>query len=559
MAEHLPPSNIQTDQSPYPFWALERFIRGFGSGFLLLADQAALAAASGEDGQHAFLLKARTEWIADTSDPGPAVPGVKIANPGGGFWVRTQYADEKWRRQVDVGLVPAWTIAKVSGDDENPGTPALPIKTHAEWARRIGNFGQWKLFGQTTVTYPSIAEVPGADDPLTLDDAPLTDTPAVGGVPIFLTIQGPPPEPKIGHGGLITAVTARVRATNTPWNVTTAGILDVTDVGLRLEIITGPRTGAVTYVDRVTGANQVDTSEWEIADLGPTTFVDTHVTPSNAGADLTRVFTQGQIFLDSARMRGGTQGSLLFKDLDLATINTGDVMQFYAEGGGIMFLRCRFLDNSTFYTTLQEGGIGSFWGLCYQLDCFAGQNNMLFQSGDYQENIINGGLYHGAVIANGGSLQWDADTMSTGGAVGATQHGAFVVGAGSAYRAPATAGFNIGSKSLLRASTLFYGVHAMYGQGNALAGVLSCERMSYDNAATLATVTVAGPPGVDFVLTAAGVVFWFDPTTATFQPPGGFAATWANMAVAQPAGLGGEAHNPARSSEIIQASNLTFP
>lgn len=25
--EHLPPSNIQTDQSPYPFWALERFIR----------------------------------------------------------------------------------------------------------------------------------------------------------------------------------------------------------------------------------------------------------------------------------------------------------------------------------------------------------------------------------------------------------------------------------------------------------------------------------------------------------------------------------------------------
>lgn len=557
MGRRLPAANIITDQYPYPFSALEDFILKSGA-YIIVPDRASLATREGLDGQHAFSLKARDEWIANTTDPGPAVPGEKIAMPGGGFWVRTQYADAQYRSRIDAPGVPAWTIDALVGDDEAVGTPAAPIKTHAEFSRRIGNFAQWKLQGDVTVTYTSIAAMPPSSDPFPVEDAPQSDSPPTG-VVFFLTFQGPAPVAKAGHGGVITGVTPRVRATNTPWGIVTTGILDASDVGLRMEITAGPRAGAVTYPDRVTGANAVDTSEWQIADLGPTVAVDTHVNPTLG--DNVQVFNQGLLFVNTARFRGSSQGSLVFKDLDFSPVNAGDPMQFFADGGGIMFVYCRFLDASDFRSTTQEANAGFFWGLLYQLACCAigGTNNQLWPEGDYQTNIINGGLYHGAVIANGGSLQWDADAMCTGGAVGATQGGFFIVGAGSAYRAPATAGFNVGSKSLLRSSLLFYGVRATYGQGNALAGVLCAERMTYDNAPTLATITVAGPPGIDFVLTVPGTSFFFDPATGAFAPAGGLASTWANMAIAQPAGLGGEAHNPARSSEIIQASPLTFP
>jgi len=555
----LPASNILTDQAPFPFPQLQLYILSNPGSFSIVADEAALALLPGVDGQHAFSLKARTEWIADANDVGPAIPNVKIANPSGGFWVRTQYADAKWRAQVDAPGVPAWTIAAVSGDDEADGTPATPIKTHAEWARRIGNFGQWKLPGNVTVTYPSIAETPGVTDPLPLDDAPFVDTPP-GGVPIFLTIQGPPPEPKAGHGGLITAVTARVRATNTPWSITTTGLLDATDIGLRLQITTGPRAGAVTYVDRVLGANNVETSEWEISDLGPATFADTHVTPSNAGADTTQVFLQGKIFIDSARIRGGSQGSLLFKDLDIDALNTGDPVQYFADGAGIMWSKCRHLANDIKFTLLKEGETGFFWGLVFELNCYA-LRNVFFRAGSYPENLINGGLYHASVIADSAAaaFQWDGDAKCSHNpalglinTVGATGGGVLVTGAGSTFRGT-TPGFDIGALSYWRASTLFYGIAGVYGQGNGGSGFNVLERMHYD-AAILAAITVAGPAGVDFTLSGAVLAFRFDDATATFLPAGGLATTYANLAGA----LGGQAHSPANASKIVPAPGGLF-
>lgn len=563
MGRRLPAANIITDQYPYPFSALEDFILE-SSAYIVVPDRAALAAKNGTDGQHAFSLKARDEWIADPNDPGPAVPSEKIAMPGGGFWVRTQYADASYRSRVDAPGVPAWTVDALVGDDEAAGTPAAPIKTHAEFARRIGNFGQWKLQGNVTLTYVSIAAMPPATDPLPLDDAPFCDTP-FGGTPFFLTIHGPPLEPKAGHGGLVTAKTDRVRATNTENTVTTTGILDATDIGLRLQITAGPRAGAMTYVDSILGANQAAVSEWEITDITPTVFVDTHVFPSAVGADPTQVFLAGKIFVDSARIRGGSQGSLLFVDLDIGPINDGDPVQYFADGAGLMWNRCRHLGGEVaHYSRLREGLTGAFWGLMYELNCYSQRNNV-WRLGSEQENAINGGLYHALVFAGASAgLQWDADAKCARlvafgaiNAVGSSEGGFLIVGAGSCFRSQVSA-FNCGGESELALNVLFYGVAAMYGQANTIAGVQTEGHVAYQSGHAPG-FTVTGAPATDFQLNGDGVGFYFDNPTATFLPAGGIPTTWANFVAAQPAGFGGQAHGPRSSVEIVPQTAQLFP
>lgn len=509
--------------------------------------------------------------VIDYSGDVPATPRFSARKPGDdeetgpmGF---PPPGDPIWRAQ------PAWFIDAINGKDSNYGNDAAhPIKTHAEWANRVQP-ATWDLTNSVLVTY---INCPGQADPLPLQRAPNVRAGLGLATAIWLKFQGPPPTVKAGHGGAVTAVTPRVRATNTPGNITTTGILNASDLGLRMQIVGGARNGAVSYPVKVLGANQVRASEWEITAVDEVTFVDTHVTP--VIGDVVQVMTQGVIFANLVAIQGGNeQGALFFNDLDISSVSSpnvpgtqGDSIQLTGVGAWQGFQRCRFPDAAPLLVAVrntESQNPPGFWGFTIFVNCMFG-GGVQFLEGDCFGNSVNGGacvfspgaLSIFALTLIGAGAQLDADFLIQGGSMGPAPTGQLLVGAAAAFDAPGIlSGVIIGSQGIVHCGVLFYGVRAIWGAGNAVAGVDIADFgvMRYE---TLASITIAGPAGKDYRLSGQFLAWSFVGATPAYQPAGGLATTYPLLAAAVGGpGLGGQAVFPGGNSAFILAGGPTNP
>jgi len=84
-------------------------------------------------GANVRVLSLKAQWDLDVSDTTTPADGITVAlaTPSG-RWHRRQTPDPYWQAQT------VWGVDSLAGNDENPGTALSPIRTMAEFVRRVG-------------------------------------------------------------------------------------------------------------------------------------------------------------------------------------------------------------------------------------------------------------------------------------------------------------------------------------------------------------------------------------------------------------------------------------
>ncbi len=107
-----------------------------GGSMLSFPDIASLAAFDDQNlgsGALVYVVSVRSYWSKLVeADPGTADAITIVRNPGNtATWYRDDVPSPSW------GEVATWGLAATTGSDENEGTPAAPLQTFAEFARRV--------------------------------------------------------------------------------------------------------------------------------------------------------------------------------------------------------------------------------------------------------------------------------------------------------------------------------------------------------------------------------------------------------------------------------------
>lgn len=175
-----------------------------------------------------FILNRTTALTAD---------GITVADPlvGGGQWLRRNVPSQRWLRQA------TWFIDSVSGDDENVGDViGSPLRTHAELERRA--FGHGVELRQDTTVEIAFPGLPSTDRIRIDVKMPLGFSLVYNGVP----------DPVPVRSGTLSGATATDPSTQTQQIIEDAvGGGWAAEVGFRVRITSGPRTGALAWI----GAN----------------------------------------------------------------------------------------------------------------------------------------------------------------------------------------------------------------------------------------------------------------------------------------------------------------
>jgi len=198
--------------------------------------------------------------VKSLAAPVPVADGVNVVAPLSGSPVAGA-ANARWFRSTTAPVAPfvwstqtAWFIDPTNGSDTNSGlTAGTAIKTWAELRRRwLASGGVVQTTGNCTVTL--------------LGDLPVSDPCDMRGIwvkkgaAVVVTAAAK----TTLYSGTITAVQARVLATNTDWAITSAGLpVSWTAsgcVGKLCRIVGGARDGTTFWIKKDLGAKKATVS-----------------------------------------------------------------------------------------------------------------------------------------------------------------------------------------------------------------------------------------------------------------------------------------------------------
>jgi hypothetical protein len=424
-------------------------------------------------------------------------------------------------------LVSNITVDPVNGNDNAIGSASAPIKTNAELARRINNV---PIKQNLTVTYTSY---PPATDPLALDLRIEQGTSQV-----VVTFQAPPLTVK--KSGTIGAVVARNRSAGIPWSFTDTGAsFNASDIGLRVLIPTGPRSGTRTFAAKLLSSTSLRTSEWVLPDFTPGGLFTTPITPL-AGDPYQILTATGSMVVDHVKVSANKTSTfpneplVRFLDFDFSPANLGAINKFVRDTASIVFGNCRFVGDH-FVLADASVDITNTW-----YDLIACEvDSQIAATGDSIYDMTSISAYFDACLClgdvfadNGATITLTQATLvqdrhviaQTGGTVvpedcGVMDWGAFggTVGGFTAFRR--------GNINLQSAA--FYGLSGMWGKstvaGTVGADILDGSRLMYADGTKLFVTGAAGNFRLGGRMTAAR----YNTTTGTFTE--GIATTWANL------------------------------
>jgi hypothetical protein len=473
---------------------------------------------------------------------------VLATSDGVGRWHRTQYADPLWRQQS------AWSI-DVSGDDDSINGVSPPLKTHAELVRRWG------------AGYPLIPGVISAvllTPPIRLVTVNiLSSLPPTDPIDLKLTL---PPDmllayvgvPTTVRSGTLTTVTQKFAGPNPNQAYEIADAVTpftVADVGRRVFLTDA--TNQFAWVAKDLGAGLMRMSSFSSVGLPPPadTLMQTTVTSPTtiALAPTYAVQSLPQITIANLDFRSPMTGAgplnlskIAFANLEF--VNTLGVLQVIPAPQGPItasFKGCKF--------TGQEWTGPAQFRFTY-LNCCFGPNVVGGLGVQLSGHAFRGGLSLGTVGTRGTAVCiFDDDFMVQGGGGFSIQSVGLQLGAICAFDAiTPNSGVNIGNfiPSTSQNQNTFMGAHRIWGLGNAGFGLRILGNSTLNYQTTLPTIT--GALG-DFQLGSSATAYGVDGSgvvQAPFATGGAAGVGWGNVAAAQPAGGGGNAHNHAQNAHI---------
>lgn len=493
-----------------------------------------------------------------TLDPNPikgrnitvaAAKGVSVTITGGAFPIIDGDVLETSGRSVECTFVgEGWAvhgtastiltasdvyINPITGNDINSGTSAFkPLKTYAEFARRVGVYGSLRPVGGIMTVHVQ-------------KDLPVSD-------PVSLLAQCPPntvlvhdfAQKSVGSGTII-AVTPLNRAANQAWEIQSVGI--GAHVGRRIQLTTGPNAGFSFFVVKDLGGNK--------ARISPSVFVDT---PQNFNGLYFGPPAPG----DKWTAFDATQCTYGIFDVKFAFAD--DTLPSSAQFRGARFrpsaiysaVYCpsqfNFFINCTFDAgLLVEAGGGN---TCLN-SCFLTTAPYVQQGGSLAAIYAGGFIETGCILEGGANLVLDGDVILQGGfadpntapvymQTGSYYYGGFV----GIFEAPFS-GVRVEAEAAYwcRTTPVGFGGQALYGknQGGLGVEVRSRGTLTFENPADL---TITGGGG-DFALGGYTAVRPFNDATGTYAAA--VATTWPNLAAVTPGGFGQNAINPVNGAAVV--------
>lgn len=454
--------------------------------------------------------------------------------------IRLPEAHPFWSRQA------TWFINQSTGNDENSGIASdAPLRTPKEWVRRMGtNVVRQNM----TVTYQAPSTQPLSGTVTRGPDVIIAFVGGVGTAPIAAAVVG-------------AGMTAQNRATNTRYNVVSAGVVGswAPYVGMRYRntangttawILLGDENGGTMSRPAIVAPDPfaVPFGALTLGTIaaGNTFNIETLIACSVG--DLT-VQCEGGLNLDAT--------GVSFTELDIFADNNNGMFGG-VTGSAAVYFGCRFsspmwgavgVNANTYLNCLFLDGIGVEAG---DHDFEAGAAFSFFAP-------PSPGLW----IRGPARVTVDGDFMTEGSSICANA-GTLLIGSAAAFNTPAEADNGLGAGLCIGGSTapsslggrpgagahvasISYGINFIWGQGNLIGiHVGAMSGLAYTTAANLLIAGSAANNAFRLGNAAAGVQTT-DPAGAAIGP---INQSWANFVAARPGGFGGTATNPTNLATI---------
>lgn len=448
----------------------------------------------------------------------------------------------------------------INGKDNASGkTQGTGVKTWREVLKRIAAYPL-----SQPVLDVRFTSAPPVGDAVRMDVAVQS---TAGGVGPHITFYGPALVTQAQ--GTLSAVIARNRATNVPWDVQDGAVTTTADVASRIRIDVGARAGATTWVSKSTGAGRRRTGEWGTWDI---VNGGTRVTPQ-AGDHYVVETSPGAQHLDYIRVISGDSGVypnqvlVTFKDWDFTSGTSGGVSWVENRCAQLTFMNCRFraFDNVKVLTPVASPQVFTYFENCCG-DNTTGEIRFV-QGGNPGYNLVDGGLYVNALLAEGGGGVWldfdvlidGSSSLGGGGTIGALGGGSQVqiASAGIMDSGPGGSGQGAlvsrdGGVLIVTPTNSFYGSTGQVWGVSAFANSLGARiddggRM---RVRTPANMTVTGAAG-DFKMCGSATAYPWDPATRTHLAA--VNCTWANLAAKT------ILEDPLHDAKVYVSSGVSFP
>jgi len=508
---------------------------------------------------------AATAAIALAKERKGQIPGVDL---GADIAFRDQLAPNPgW------GAQPAWFVdglntTKLASDLNDGLTAGTPLLTDAELFYRLG---AQPITASTVVAFISL---PPKADPVRAD---IFIEQRVPTTQVKVRIIGPAMTQK--KTGALSAVTVRVRSTNTPWLLTDAGAaFDATDLGLRVRITSGARTGARFYVATVPGATTIRVSEPVIPNFP--VLANTYVTP--AAPDPYEILTApGVLYVDFIRVRanGGlypNQPTVQFEDLDLSILGRGafSESQLLHSACSLVFANCRWIDKDAgggrLILSAEGKGTANTWAFFtatniepssttgFQFSC---QNAGNTYANQFDACLVRGTGTQPAFVAEGDGAAAVTGTLFQGTFVLVVRTGSFLTEDSGHMDWPALGlsigGIIVASFGAARQQSFLYGLSGLWG-ASAVATTVGVQgeddaTFTYADGTKLYIAGAAAVPNA--MLGGRSSVEAFDTATGTWSvAPAARTLTWTNITGTIAAGgHANNAHDMTHNARIYKA------
>lgn len=442
----------------------------------------------------------------------------------------------------------AWYIDPVAGTDANVGDViGEPIKTDRERRDRLGIGGVVDNVSNRLDIYLLSNMVP--TDPLDLSEQ-------VVGLDMVIFVHGTATTVRTGT---FTAVTP-IDNTNAGTGGNMLGLTD--DVGpvtwvdkQRVTIVGGARDGARGWVKKNVGGGAGVFSTFAFPAEGVFDFSLTEVTPQVG--DAYKVETLSTVYLTEQTIRSQGHSSalftrLMFVDCHVAQNSFTNWLVLHSSEGLTPFI----LDGCLIDPIVRSPGSS------IQLqNCYVGGGVLAIYGGVL---VCLAGVFITSVciLEEGSKLVLDQNVYVTGTSAIKLDGGARLITGSCGF-------FDMTDAQTSACVIVFPGCQVQVGEqsiaqfdGKALFGNGNAGRI-FDvqpDASVLIEATcpvVARGVGAEFSFDGDAHGWWFDDATAAYGPAGGIATSFANLAIAAPAGFGGNAHHPRKNARVLRTTKHT--
>jgi hypothetical protein len=501
----------------------------------------------------AMVFIADDHTVARTDGGGTRSPAGYFVdeNPLGGVFVQTGLAGIAGGVTASSSAAlaqAAWYIDPAAGSDSNGGELISdPIKTDRERQDRLGIGGVIDNPSNRLDIYFLSNMSP--TDPLDLSEQTV-------GLDMVIYV----------HGTATTVRTGTFTAV-TPIDNTNAGtggnMLLLTDSAgpavwvakQRVTIVGGPRDGARGWVQKPIGGGQAAFSTFAFPAEAVLDFALTEVTPQVG--DAYKVESLSTVYLTEQTVRSQGHASalftrLMFVDCHIAQGTFTNWLVLHSSEGLSPFI----LDACLVDPIVRSPGSSIQF-----MNCYVGGGILSIYGGVL---VLLGGVFISSVciIEEGSKLLFDQNVYVTGaGAIKLDGGSRLVIGSAGFFDMtdPNTAAcvivypgctVQVGEQSIAQ-----FDGKALFGNGNAGRIFDIQPNASVEIEATCPVV--ARGVGAEFNFDGDAHGWWFDDATAAYGPAGGIATSFANLAIAAPAGFGGDAHHPRKNAHVLRTTKHT--